>query len=270
VAAADCLHVFRAQRPGQQRGESWFTPVLYLLRLLREYLEADLVRQKTSALLAGFVRSPSGQLNPFGTPQNPNGALAALEPATMTLLPAEAEVTFSSPVDHGAAFDPFMKHVIRQVFAGMNLPYELSGDLASVTFASGRAGLIEFRRQIESVQYGCLIPLLAQPVLNRWLELAQALGYADAQLERPRWACPVPQALDARMEVQTDILRVRAGFASRREIVESSGWNVEDVDAEIAADQERARRLGLVLDVDSAHTQQGQSQPEPSMEGQQS
>ena len=58
--------MFRPVRPALQRGESWFLPVLYLLRLLREYLEADLTRQKTSALLAGFVRSPSGALNPFG------------------------------------------------------------------------------------------------------------------------------------------------------------------------------------------------------------
>ena len=108
------------------------------------------------------------------------------------------------------------------------------------------------------MQFGVLIPLLAQPILNRWLELAAALGYSAAAEERPRWACPSPQALDSRMEVQTDILRVRAGFASRREIVESNGWNVEDVDSEIASDQERARRLGLTLDVDPERTQQGQ------------
>jgi capsid protein len=63
------------------------------------------------------------------------------------------------------------------------------------------------------------------------------------------------------MEVQTDILRVRAGFASRREIVEASGWNVDDVDREIAEDQARARGLGLTLDVDPERTQQGQTQP---------
>jgi capsid protein len=65
------------------------------------------------------------------------------------------------------------------------------------------------------------------------------------------------------METQNDVLRVRAGFASRREIVEANGWNVDDIDAEIAADQERARRLGLTLDVDGAlMTQQGQQQPQ--------
>jgi lambda family phage portal protein len=272
VPAADCLHVYRAARPAQQRGESWFLPALYLLRLLREYLEADLTRQKTSALLAGFVRSPSGNLNPFATPDNPNGSLIALEPATMTLLPPEAEVTFSNPADHAAAFDPFVKAVVRQIAAGMNLSYEaVSGDLGATTFASGRMGILEFRRQVEAIQYGTLIPLLCQPILDRWLELAGALGYSAAEAERPRWACPSPEALDARAEVDAQVRRVRAGFTSRREIVESSGWDVSDIDAELAADQQRARSLGLTLDVDPGMTQMGQAQPpgQPTMEAQQ-
>jgi lambda family phage portal protein len=261
VPASDCLHVYRAARPAQQRGETWFAPVLYLLRLLREYLEADLTRQKTSALLAGFVRSPSGNLNPFAGPGNPNGSLISLEPATMTMLPAECEVSFTNPTDHGSAFDPFVRSVVRQIAAGVNLSYEtVSGDLSATTFASGRAGILEFRRQVEAVQYGVLIPLLAQPVLDRWLELAAALGYAAATTERPRWACPSPEALDARAEVDAQVRRVRAGFTSRREIVESSGWNIEDVDDELAADQQRARNLGLTLDVDPGMTQLGQAQ----------
>jgi lambda family phage portal protein len=263
IPAADVMHVFRASRPGAQRGETWFAPVLYLLRLLREYLEADLTRQKTSALLAGFVRSPSGTFNPFGAAPGATAPTISLEPGTMTLLPAECDVSFSAPADHGVAFDGFIKHVERLIAAGMNLPYEIcTGDLGNVTFASGRAGILEFRRQCEAIQYGLLIPLLCQPILDRWLVLAQALGYPAAELERPRWACPSPQALDARMETQNDVLRVRAGFASRREIVESQGWNVDDVDREIAEDQRRARGLGLVLDVDPEMTQQGQQQPQ--------
>jgi capsid protein len=147
------------------------------------------------------------------------------------------------------------------------LPYEIvSGDLSSVTFASGRAGILEFRRQVEQVQYATLIPLFAQPILDRWLKIAAALGYVDAETERPRWACPSPQALDARAETLNDMLRVRCGFASRREIVEADGWDVSDIDRELAADQQRARSLGLILDVDSLLTQQGQTQPTPSQE----
>jgi len=272
IPVADCLHVYRPLRPTQQRGETWFAPVLYLLRLLREYLESDLVRLKTSALLTGFVRSPSGSLNPFASPTNPNGGLISLEPATMTMLPSEAEVTFSNPVDHSGAFDPFVRHVIRQIAAGMNLSYEsVSGDYSSVTFASGRAAILTFRKQVEAIQYGTLIPMLCQPVLDRWLELAASLGYDAARTEKPRWATPTPASLDTRVELQAAVLGIRAGLSSRKAFVEANGDNVEDIDRELAADQQRARSLGLTLDVDSEKTQLGQTQPQagPTMETQQ-
>jgi lambda family phage portal protein len=258
IPAADVLHVFRPTRPSEQRGETWFSPVLYLLRLLREYLEADLQRQKTSALVSGFVTSPDGSAQPF--PLTPQGQLA-LEPATITQLPVGTEVTFSSPADHGVAFDPFVRHMVRQIFSGMNLPYEVCGDLSSVTYASGRAGLLQWRRQCETIQYGTLIPLLCQPILNRWLELAAALGLVEGPVQMPRWACPTVEALDRSAEIQSTVLAIRAGLQTRREAVESAGWNIEDIDSELSADQTRARNLGLTLDVDPAMTHQGQEQP---------
>jgi capsid protein len=87
------------------------------------------------------------------------------------------------------------------------------------------------------------------------------LGYAAAETERPRWAAPVPVTLDTKQEILSDVLAIRAGLTSRKAVVESNGDNVEDIDRELAADQERARSLGLTLDVDSAKTQLGQTQP---------
>ncbi len=144
------------------------------------------------------------------------------------------------------------------------MPYEIvSGDLSAVTFAVGpgwNSGISQAEWKPSNM--AALIPMLCQPILARWSELAAALGYVDGEAEQPRWACPSPQALDARMEVQTDIQRVRAGFASRSEVVERDGFVIDDIDAEIAADQRRARALGLTLDVDSRMTQQGQEQPQ--------
>jgi lambda family phage portal protein len=258
VPASDCLHIYKANRPTEQRGSSWFEPVLYSLRLLKEFLEADLQRQKTSALVAGFIVSPDGSAQPF--PTTPQGQLA-LEPATLTQLPVGTTVEFSNPTDHGIAFAPFTQCIIRQIAAGMNMPYEtLSTDIGQTTFASGRLAILEWRRQIEAIQYGVLIPQLCQPILNRWLELASALGIAEA-VETPRWACPTVEALDRSAEIQSTMLAIRAGLQTRREAVESAGWNIEGIDAELAADQSRARGLGLTLDVDPDMTHQGQKQP---------
>jgi capsid protein len=42
---------------------------------------------------------------------------------------------------------------------------------------------------------------------------------------------------------------VRCGFKSRAEVVSELGYDIEEIDAEIAADNERAKKMGLNFDV---------------------
>jgi len=266
VPASECLHVYRPLLPGATRGQSWLAPVLLSLHELSEYLTAALVRAKTAALFAGFVRSADG-----GNPLSQAGGIPPLEPGSVIRLQPGEDIEFSKPPPIESAFDPFVRAQMRRIAAGLGIPYELlSGDLSQVTFASGRAALLEFKRGIEGVQYGLIIPSFCQPVLRRWAELARAAGAlpGDADTEARRWIAPELEMLDRRAEVLTDLLRVRAGFASRSEIVGRTGWRAEDIDSEIAADNARADALGLVFDSDARRrTQQGQNVPELAEQG---
>jgi len=260
VPAESVLHIYRPLQPGAQRGQSWLGPVLIALRELDEYLQAALVRGKVAALFAGFIRTAEG-----GNPLSQGGAVPALEPGSMVRLQPGEDITFAEPQGVESGFDGFVRTQMRRIAAGLGITYEqLTGDLSQVSFASGRAGLLEFRRSVESVQYGLIIPLLCEPVVRRWAEIARAVGAlpADADAEVRRWVAPEIEMLDRRAEVLTDLLRVRAGFASRSEIIGRTGWRAEDVDAEIAADNARADALGLTFDSDPRKTtQQGQATP---------
>jgi lambda family phage portal protein len=267
VPADQVLHVYRPLLPNASRGQSWLAPVLIALRELADYLEAGLVRAKTGAVLCGFVRCPEG----FPGPLQQDSTPPSLEPGAMIRLQPGEDIEFSKPPETDQAFDPFVRTQLRRIAAGLGVPYEiLSGDLSQVTFASGRAGLLEFRRTVEAIQYGLLIPLFCEPVLRRWSELARAVGVLtpDADTEVRRWVAPEIEMLDRRAEVLTDLLRVRAGFASRSEIIGRTGWRAEDVDAEIAQDNARADALGLVFDSDARQrTQQGQDVPAAEEQG---
>lgn len=258
VTTADCLHVFRPTAPGAQRGQSWLSSVLLALKELQEYLEAALVKSKVAALYAGFIRTADGA-NPLAPPSG----VPTLEPGSMTrLLPSE-EVTFSAPPDVGTSFDPFVRAQLRRIAAGMELSYEIvSGDLSNVTFASGRHGLLEFKRTVEAIQYLLLVPRLCEPVLERWAQIAVALGVAPAMPAKVRWIAPGIEMLDPGAEVRATVAEIRAGLTSRSEAVAKRGWRAEEIDAEIAADNARADRLGLALDCDPRRvTAQGQEQP---------
>jgi lambda family phage portal protein len=256
VPASEVLHVFRPSTPGAERGVSWLAPVLLALRELQEYTEAALVRQKVASLYSGYVQTPDGS-----NPLNSTSAVPSLEPGSMVRLQPGEVVEFSEPPDVGQTFDPFVRSMLRKIASGVNVPYEvLANDISACTFASGRMSLLEWRRHIEAVQHVLMVPQFCAPVLARWMRLAVALGVIEKPA-RARWIGPQLGMLDARHETLATVEQIRAGLISRSEAVSTLGWNAEDIDAEIAADNARADTLGLVLDSDPRRTTvQGQEQ----------
>jgi lambda family phage portal protein len=260
VPSDQVVHLFAATSPGQQRGITRLAPALIPLKELQEYLEAALVRQKVASLFCGYVQTGDGS-----NPLNSTNGVPSLEPGSMVRLQPGEIVEFSSPPEVGISFDPFVRQQLRAIAGALNLPYEiLTGDMSQITFASGRHGLLEFRRQLESLQHHILVFQLCRPVWNAWVNLALAAGalplssddYADV-----RWVAPLPEMLDPKGEVAAIIQRIRAGLMSRSEAVSLTGLDIEQVDAEIAADNARADALGLVLDSDPRKvTVQGQAQ----------
>ncbi len=250
VPADQVLHIFRPHAPGAQRGVTWLASVLLDIYELKQYLEAALVKAKVSALFAGFVRTQDGS-NPLASAQT---SVPTLEPGTMGRLQPGEEVEFTTPPDVGPTFDPFVRTYLRRIAAGMNIPYEiLTGDLSAVTFASGRLGLLEWRRHIEAIQHNIMVAQFCKPVFERWQQLMIAFGEIKEPVT-PRWIGPTIAMLDERAETAATVSKIRAGLTSRSEAVSATGWNIEDIDAEIAADNARADRLNLVLDSDPRKT----------------
>lgn len=63
-------------------------------------------------------------------------------------------------------------------------------------------------------------------------------------------------------------LAIRAGLMSRSEAISGNGYDAEDVDREIAADNARADALGLVFDSDARHDQAPLPAPNDTQDGQ--
>ena len=56
-------------------------------------------------------------------------------------------------------------------------------------------------------------------------------------------------------------LAIRAGLMSRSEAISGNGYDAEDIDREIAADNARADALGLVFDSDPRHDNDAMTAP---------
>lgn len=257
LPAENTMHVFDAVTPGQARGLSWFAPVLLRLHDYDGATDAQLMRQKTAALFTGFVVDPNGQPGPFapGEPSGDGSAIdAGLEPGTMKILSAGQDVRFSDPAAIGAEAIDYLKITAREIAAGLGIPAEImTGDLSGVNFSSIRAGIIEFRRKVEAVQYNILVFRFCKPIWERFVLTAVLSGEIDGRgfAKNPqafmavKWITPRREWVDPLKDSRAEIEAINAGTMSRREAVASRGWDIEQLDAEIAADHERAKRLGL-------------------------
>lgn len=263
VPATEVLQVFRPTVPGQVRGASALLPIMTKLNDLDQFDRATLVKQKVAALLTGFVVTPNE--NPLGAAKADDGAwTASLEPGTIQRLSPGESLEFSNPPET-AGYSDYAKTQLRLIASGLGLPYNiLSGDLSDTSYSSARVGLIEFRKYIDALQWK-FVHILCRPVFQRWVELEVLRGVLPLTengvrqyIRNVTWAPPAMQMTDPQREVDAMVRAIRAGLMSREMAVASLGYDLAEVDAQIAAGNAAADAAGIVLDSDPRRvTQQG-------------
>ena len=85
---------------------------------------------------------------------------------------------------------------------------------------------------------------------------------APARWRAVQWIPPRWDWVDPLKDIQAQVLAIDAGLLSRRKAVEATGYDIEEIDRENAADAERAAALGLGYRTKPGETQGGRATPE--------
>ena len=96
-----------------------------------------------------------------------------------------------------------------------------------VTFASGRHGLISWKRWLEMLTNHTMVFQFCRPVWDLWIRYALMVGALDGSVEdyrSVRWVAPPVEMLDAAAEVKAVVERVRTGFMSRTKPSRRPAW----------------------------------------------
>ncbi|MGN6270870.1 MAG: phage portal protein [Sphingomonas sp.] len=247
IPARDVIHVYRQDRPGQQHGASWFAPVIMSMRDFADYQDGQLLRQKIAGSWAVFrigIEGEDGSAD--GT--EPDDRLDYVEPGMIEDLPFGSDVKFASPPGV-EGYSDFAKISVRTFATGMNLPYDIFGDLEGVNFSSGRIGRIQYNRQLDAWTWQMLIPQFCDGAAAWFFRAAQLIG-KNVDGCTMKWTPPARPILDIATEGPAYRDMVRAGAMSPSAWIRERGENPDEVFAEWARDAKTFDRLGLTLDCD--------------------
>ncbi len=240
IEAESVLHVFKPLAPGQLRGVSWLAPVILPASDFDKLCDALLKGAQVAAMHAGFITDMNGTGEPYYDGETPS-----LEPGALIRLPNGTDIKFNSPAQSQQVAE-FLKLNLRQLAAGLGLPdHMLSGDLSGANYSSLRAGLLPFRQRMEQVQYTVLVPQFLAPVWRAVILHGVLSGDLDApgfeaspeSYLQADWLPPKPLQVDPLKDVTATKAELDAGLTSRRKAVAERGWNLDDLDAEIAAEK---------------------------------
>lgn len=260
VPAESVLHIFKALRPGQVRGISWFASVMLRLKDFDEFEDATLMKQKIAACLA-VIKTGVGSSNPLGTVDPNKPTWDQLEPGAI-LDGGEGNVEVVQP-PRVNEYPDYARNVLRAVATGLGVTYEdLTGDYNELSFSAARASRLVQNDRIHDCRWRILIPQFCDPAWQ-WCMQAAAIANVIRGMKLPaaKWTPPAFAMVDPAAEGLAEMRNVRAGLKSLYEMIRERGYDPDEVFAEIAAGNKKLDELGIVLDSDPRKmTQAGQAQ----------
>lgn len=263
VPASEVIHIYDKLRT-QVRGVPWGSAAMSALRDLGEYETSELIRKKIEACMVGIVTG--GDENDMGigipvTPEQTPGVYDAngqsverFEPGMFAYARGGRTITFNSPAATGT-YDAYKRSMLHTVAAGFRIPYELlTGDLSQVNYSSIRAGLTEYRRLVETVQWQIMVPMMLDRLADWFTEAHYLSGAISDDMLTWSWAPPKFYSVDPLKDVTADLLELRSGLATLPQKIAERGLDPAAQLAEIAATNAQLDALNLVLDGDPRQT----------------
>jgi lambda family phage portal protein len=258
VSAEQIYHFYIPRFIGQTRGYPLLAPVMYDMRMLDGYFEAELVAARSGAMMVGAIEQ-DGAEGYAGDGETQEGATRLdVENGMLIQLPRGARLNNVSPEHPTAAFNPFVERSLRLIASGMGVAYhELGNDLAGVNYSSGRLGVLEERDYFMELQ-NLMVEAICRPVYEDWIKAALLNGAIDLPFDPDRYTDPeayefIPRRwpwVDPLKDSQASTLDVQNGFSTHAEILHQHGKDWRAVYKQIAAEREFADELGIQLGTD--------------------
>ena len=239
VVAEDILHIYEKLRPGQSRGVPIFASCMLATNDLDEYEEATLVRKATEACIAAVVTTDDDDrgLGITTTEADTGRKIEELSPGMVEYLSQGEAITFNNP-PASTGYSEYINTRLHAISAGAGVTYEqMTGDLSQVNYSSIRAGKLDFRREVEQLQWLVFIPMLCRPVMKKWATAAELVNKRVKLPSRVEWTTPRSDLVDPSKDIKAETAELETGRRTFSEAARARGYNPQNLVDEIVRDR---------------------------------
>lgn len=259
VDAAQIIHLFTANRPGQTRGITRFARVMKALRHLGGLNEAVLVNMRASACKMGFLQ-PGPDAEPLVDGDGKPRISFEATPGTIDVLPRDHTFADWNPNQPTASHREVVHEALYEISAGLGVAFvSLTGNLTAANYGSQRGGLLAERRGWRRDQQYVAKHLQSRLYLA-WLKhasLARAVQLPSADYTKwasHEWLFPGWPWIDPAKDIDAGLAEVRAGLNSLTGLAAASGRDFEVILALRQKEQRLALKYGVTIDLSSTGT----------------
>lgn len=174
VTANSVVHLFRCDRPGQQRGIPEVTPALPLFAMLRDYSLATLDAAKAAAYYAGIIYTDSP----------PSGEADAVEPLDpieldrnmLLTMPGGWKMSQLHAEQPTGTYAEFKREILNEIARCLNMPFNIAaGNSSSYNYASGRLDHQTYFKSLR-IDQSRIETVVLDRVLAAWFDEAALIG----------------------------------------------------------------------------------------------
>ncbi len=282
------IHLHDKERTGQSRGKPIATVIMRELRMAGDYAHNELSASVTNSIVAAFLETDLdtnsasalfGQDPSTTWAQNTEYAKASglttkkMSSGGIVTLPPGTKINTIAPGRPNASFEAFMLASLRNIAAGLNIPYELLvKDFSKTSYSSARASMLEAWRYFNN-RRRWLTETWLKPVYELWLEEAINTGHIQAPnyyshkyaYSRARFIFGGRGWVDPVKEAQAALIRIQAGLSTMEKECAEQGEDYEEILDQQAIEMAMRKERGLpAINPQAITGQQQQNQPTPS------
>lgn len=279
VPSEAIFHLRVITRWPQTRGEPWLCATGRKLNDMDGYSEAEIIAARAAANLIFTKKSAPGSnpLKPMGERRDDGGDEFTVEPGMGYKLLEGEELNMHNPARPNTALDPFMRYMLREMAAGLDVPYDaLSQDYSQTNYSSSRLAILDARDAwrtmqwwwIRSFRYPLHLLWLRQAVLSRAIPKISLESYMlnPARFERVAFKPRGWDWVDPSKDVASFKEAIKGGLTTRTQIIAQTGNGLdrEELDDERAEELKYSQAVGLTYDTDPASYAAKKGPPAPS------